>query len=562
VHGDIQVALLTIQPGVVVCVDPGFKIEVLSTLSAVGTSNAPIVFTVPDPSVDRWKGIRFANTPPGSSLRFCIIEYSDDSGIKITDSSPSILDCDIRRNSSVGNGGGIVASLVLGDLTLTRCRIYDNSATGNGGGVHASMASGTLLLDHCTLSRNLCDPGSISSASHSGSGLFVEGNVTIQNSLLSENDCVSRRNTGQSLTRGGGVYMQPHPTTSNATFLVENSYVEGNDSRALYFYSGVSGSTNAQAAGVYLADGSLTMSNCVLAANELTASGGTSGNSRFGSAFMMAAGTATLENCTIARNGTVNPNEGVYVAGGAADIRNTILWENNPVPGSNPPMWSAQILGGGTINVTYSCVQGTPAYPGTGNINFNPILSGSGVVPQSLSIVPGSPCMDSGDPGPTFDDGCQPPAVGTSRNDMGAHGGPGACGWDLDAFSVPWPVLGEWSASSADRNGGSNPLAYQTADRPIIGTVWDATVTKLPTEASIVVFFGGGPRPALNISIGALLCQPPVLGSQASLTGNHSVALPLDPSLLAVGLCTQGLILSSLQDMHLTNAVDLTLGSF
>src|SRR5262249_40752078 len=45
VEGNIQVSLLTIEPGVQVLVDGPYEIDVLSTITAVGTSEAPILFT-------------------------------------------------------------------------------------------------------------------------------------------------------------------------------------------------------------------------------------------------------------------------------------------------------------------------------------------------------------------------------------------------------------------------------------------------------------------------------------------------------------------------------------
>ena len=50
-----------------------------------------------------------------------------------------------------------------------------------------------------------------------------------------------------------------------------------------------------------------------------------------------------------------------------------------------------------------------------------------------------SPCIDVGDPQAHFNDQCFPPSMGTERNDMGAYGGPEACGWvcwdqDIDGY--------------------------------------------------------------------------------------------------------------------------------
>ena len=58
VTGDIQVSLLTIEPGVEVLVDGPHEIEVLSTITAIGTEETPILFSTLDPSTP-WRGIKF-----------------------------------------------------------------------------------------------------------------------------------------------------------------------------------------------------------------------------------------------------------------------------------------------------------------------------------------------------------------------------------------------------------------------------------------------------------------------------------------------------------------------
>ena len=63
-----------------------------------------------------------------------------------------------------------------------------------------------------------------------------------------------------------------------------------------------------------------------------------------------------------------------------------------------------------------------------GNIGFNPVFTGLGCTDNDLNIAPGSPAIDSGNPDSIYNDVCIPPSQGTVRNDMGALGGPGACG--------------------------------------------------------------------------------------------------------------------------------------
>ena len=89
---------------------------------------------------------------------------------------------------------------------------------------------------------------------------------------------------------------------------------------------------------------------------------------------------------------------------------NSILWANAPDQINGP------------LTVSYSDVQG--GMTGIGNISGNPVFLSSTV---DLMIVPGSPCIDAGTTNaPGNSDRHFPPCLGSAKNDMGAHGGPGA----------------------------------------------------------------------------------------------------------------------------------------
>jgi len=146
-------------------------------------------------------------------------------------------------------------------------------------------------------------------------------------------------------------------------------------------------------------------------------------------------GTVSVENTTVARNSNAT---GIERGGGTLDVLNSIVFFNN---GDTTQL-------GGAMTVNYSDVQnrtppptpgaGTPT-PGTtetGNLNENPGFAGSGCQPDDLHIAPGSAAIDAGNPDPQheYDDVCFPPSTGNDEqhqalNDMGAFGGPGACGW-------------------------------------------------------------------------------------------------------------------------------------
>jgi hypothetical protein len=124
--------------------------------------------------------------------------------------------------------------------------------------------------------------------------------------------------------------------------------------------------------------------------------------------------------------------------------------------------WNAAQQIAGSANVTYSDVQG--GYAGTGNINCNPLLH-----PARLWITFPSCCIDAGNSDPAYNDTCfcGEFSLGTVRNDMGAHGGPGACQWPCS--EPPSIVAAPQSQNSCVGQSptfivtaaGSPPLSYQ-----------------------------------------------------------------------------------------------------
>ena len=396
VTGNLQVSLLTIDPGVCVLVDGAYVIEVLSTISASGTQDEPITFTARNTNL-RWHGMRFQSTPPGSILRYCNFSYSDFAAIRIVDSSPSIEHCRIENNVSTGPGGGLTASIASGDLLLEDCQILTNGAGGNGGGINATLGSGTLRLHGCIVGSNVV--GLSAGTSGGGGGVYVSGNSEFENCSFSSNVVNAiQLIPGACAAVGGGLYSTAGSTSvTNCTFSANSASAEA-----------VQGSAFGRGGSIYLGNGSAHVSNSILGCNLAQGDSGSQG-----SGIYLAGGSLTIENATIARGNV----QGIFNAAGAVDAANSIFYFNNA--------GGAQITG--AANASYCDIQG--GYPGTGNIQFNPAFGGTGCEITDLAIILGSPCIDAGDPSGAFNDVCFPPSLGGVRNDIGAHGGSGACAW-------------------------------------------------------------------------------------------------------------------------------------
>lgn len=439
---DILVATLTIDPGVEVLFESNYVFEVAGQLTALGTAEAPIVFTQTN-NAGGWQGIYFNNTGPGSQLVYCSIFRAVNSAVRLAMSAaPLIRFCRFSGNSTPTTGGAIDADVPAGDLVLDGCLFETNSAASHGGAVHASMGSGAIrIINGCEFSGNIAHPGS-GNGNFVGGALYVIGNADIANAVFTNNVSVSRCSGGLGCDvtgYAGAAWLQGGNST------IRNSVFVGNTTRAINAGTCFSDSDSRSWGGaIYLSDGVLRISDTILTRNVTEATG--CRTSRAGSGLFVNSGTCALVNVTCA----YNSNDGIYVAGGATGITNAIVYFNG----------GTQI--GGNPSVTYSDVQG--GFIGEGNISFNPIFLSTNV----LTIVPGSPCIDAGDPALAYNDICFPPSLGGPRNDMGAHGGPGACCWDgpCDAPSVTSqpPNLTACIGSAAVfcvATLGSEPLSYQ-----------------------------------------------------------------------------------------------------
>jgi hypothetical protein len=159
-----------------------------------------------------------------------------------------------------------------------------------------------------------------------------------------------------------------------------------------------------------------------------------------------------LVNNTIYNNSAGVSGGGICTYDMTSNIMNCILW-GNTAP-ADP-----QITG--AVNVEYSDVEG--GWTGTGNINEHPLFI---MDSEFYHLWETSPCVDSGNPGPQYNDVEDPynlgyamePAWGTLRNDIGHAGGPASlwCYWE-------WPIPVELTSFTATIQFGKVNLNWTTA---------------------------------------------------------------------------------------------------
>jgi Right handed beta helix region len=467
IKGDILVAYLSIQPGTTIQFQDNYVFEVRGLLVAIGTSNQPIVFSRA-PGAPGWQSISFRSSDAGSELGFCVVGGALSSGISVSSASPFIHDCIITNNTGGGAGGislaystSIVSNCLVsqnfstidaggmfiggGAPTILSCTITNNSATnGVGGGINISYPTGHVLVKDCVISGNssrdsgggvyvasaevvdIADCTIFNNRSFSGGGLSGGGNAGTLNirrtriagniaapGVLTRDDCY-----GAGATLGGNCVLE-HCLIDNNTCLPRNSAVgygggiaEMRSGSVLVFRNtAIIGNTANWGAGIWMKESSWLLTNCIIAQNQgygVMADG---------------AGVSSFVNCTIANNGepafSLSPTHSLT-------LLNSIIYFNSH---------NGQQLVGEPFSTTYCDIQGGRL--GTGNFDSNPLF-------QSMSnyvLLPGSPCVDKGKTDSAFNDTCFPPSFGTNRNDLGAYGGPGACGWEGFAWNAGPSIL-------------------------------------------------------------------------------------------------------------------------
>jgi hypothetical protein len=137
-------------------------------------------------------------------------------------------------------GGGIFNS---GTLTVTNSTVADNASEGGGGGV---WNAGTLSLTNSSVTGNSVT---------SGGGIYNNGTLTVTNSTIANNSAAYD---------GGGIL-----NSDGATMTVMNGTITGN---SVIFSGGIVG----YGGGIFNPNGTVTMTNTILAANTAR-HGGTDG---------------------------------------------------------------------------------------------------------------------------------------------------------------------------------------------------------------------------------------------------------------------------------------------
>jgi hypothetical protein len=280
-----------------------------------------------------------------------------------------ISNCVIENNVCQADGAGIYAGAGT-VLTISNC-IFNNNfgEIHSGAGIYAGVGT-VLTINNCTFEKNRAWIGS-------GSGIYADIST-----VLDIKDCSFSENRGIVIFEQGFTTIKNCLLiNNNGTAIITNNKLNVQNSRFAY---------NTRAIFAESSD-SLILKNCIIDHNS------------YGIEIQWK--ESLISNCVVAYNDGI----GIEGEGNLTTLKNSIVYFN------------ASIIP--NFVATYCNIQG--GFSGQGNIDLNPLFADT----TTLTLSEFSPCIDGGDPDPVFDDLCFPPSHGSSRNDMGTYGGPGACDW-------------------------------------------------------------------------------------------------------------------------------------
>jgi hypothetical protein len=325
-------------------------------------------------------------------------------GIYITNSSEPMIRNNMIVNCWVSvNGGGIF--IENSSPCLTDNIITNNYAHQTGGGIWAGGGSGGTLplrIINCTVDGNQSN---------------ITGGMSITHPIAEIINNTIINNIGGYDSGAGGIGI------NSPSVLLYSNYISGNDG-----YTG---------GGVAIAGGYTTVIGNLITENTASLGGGI---------YESSGGVLYMENNTIAFNetdltsgwggGLISWEDTLYIS-------NTIFWGNTSAHGSQ--ICLPATTNPNTTIISYCNIQfgqdsiylGPIAILewGPGNIDTDPLFESGPLGDYHLSY--GSPCIDAGNPAWEYNDPEDPfnpgyalwPAMGTTRNDMGAFGGGGVNYW-------------------------------------------------------------------------------------------------------------------------------------
>jgi len=328
-------------------------------------------------------GIYNASSP--TNITNCTISLNEagnhGAGIFNSSSAPSVSDCDIVENEAINNGGGIYN--LSSSPVLNSNNINDNYAGNDGGGIYNTASANNITMGFITGNVSGNNGGGMYNVSSSGgsvTNIKILNNTAVRGGAMYNSSssplvsgCALHNNIATA--NGGAVYNLNSNTVEfyQCTFQSNMATTSGG---AIYYNGGTApeitnstfkgNSTNGNGGGLYIQGANVDIVNCLLSGNYAVNGGG----------LLVTGANPVIVNCTIVANRANSGGGGMTVSlSSTTTIGNSIIWGNTAGTGNN-------ISGGGSLNISYSNIEGGAS--GIGNINANPLFT----APEPSSLAP------------------------------------------------------------------------------------------------------------------------------------------------------------------------------
>ncbi|MBN1360193.1 MAG: right-handed parallel beta-helix repeat-containing protein [Sedimentisphaerales bacterium] len=302
--------------------------------------------------------------------------------------------------------------------TVTNCTFYRNNSELNGGAIGTLWAHGSTI-SNCAFIENRAD--------YYGGAIYnYNSNVTITGCTFTDNGTLTTPDdvgADDSIPGGGGIYNEyGHPTISDCTFSGNIGYY-GSGLTNYFANAVIEGCTFADSAdateaggGIYNYGGSNVIQGCLFCGNHASWEGGGAfdiststylncimwdnygfrgGGVGVGASTGDATSQAVFINCTMYGNVAVKGG-GLYNDNATPTVTNSIIWGNSASTDSDGPgIFDSKLNWSGSgATVTYSDVQGSSTFEGTGNVRVEPGFVNAAV--GNFELPFGAPCIDIG----------------------------------------------------------------------------------------------------------------------------------------------------------------------
>ncbi|HEX7176981.1 MAG TPA: Calx-beta domain-containing protein [Pyrinomonadaceae bacterium] len=299
----------------------------------------------------------------------------DLTSMTITGPGPSQLT--VRREDAAPSTFRVITLLPFRSLNISGITI-SGGYSGRGGGIR--VEGSPVSLTNVVVSGNTADGGISFGSEGRGAGIYQSAGVlNLINSTVSGN--VTKNAANNSGHHGAGIY-----TTSNLN--VTGSTIAGNR-----IENGGGAGGVGLGGGIYVASGSVALTNSTVSGNSAGATGGQGGG------IFKQGGTVMAKSCTVTENTADSAGGGIANSAGTFTLQNCIVANN--AANSAPDLFGAFSSQGYNLvrDVTGATITGATAHNIT---NLDPLLgplqNNKGPT-QTHALLSGSPAVDAGDSG-------------------------------------------------------------------------------------------------------------------------------------------------------------------